>query len=133
MKVKGILSMITALVITLSIAGCNNTVTEDGKVVDVPIEKIEWSVDQGIVDGERQVMLSYTNSSAYTITSFDISFKEKDGLEKSAIDTFYSDIQKSLELDDGDMSQLKDKAISMHTESNHVVTPGSSTSKSYCY
>lgn len=135
MKLKNILASVIAIATALSVAGCSENGLDigGGNGVDIPIEKIEWSMEQGVVDGKRHLLLSYTNNTGYTITSFDLSFKEKEGLEAEKINSFYSDIQKSLELDDDEVAQLRDKAVSMHTESNHVVAPGSSASESYCY
>ena len=35
-------------------------------------------IDRGIVDGDRYVILDYTNNTKYTLTDFEITFKEKD-------------------------------------------------------
>ena len=43
----------------------------------IKIDDIAWNVDQGIVDGEKYVLLDYTNNSKYTVTDFEMTFKEK--------------------------------------------------------
>ena len=43
----------------------------------INIKDIAWNVDEGIADGERCVLLDYTNNTNYTITDFELTFKEK--------------------------------------------------------
>lgn len=43
----------------------------------IKIDDIAWNVDQGIVDGEKYVLLDYTNNSKYTVTDFEMTFKRK--------------------------------------------------------
>lgn len=43
----------------------------------ISMDDIVWEVDEGIIDGERLVLLNYTNNTPYTIAGFEITFKEK--------------------------------------------------------
>ena len=51
----------------------NNSSAKD----NIKIEDISWNVDEGIVDGERYILLSYINNTKYTIAGFEIQFTEK--------------------------------------------------------
>ena len=99
----------------------------------VNIEDIAWTVDEGVVDGERYVLLNYTNSSNYTLTNFEITFKEKNGVTEKEKVKFYSDIQKKLEASDDDMEEFKNRSISMHAKTDRVVNPSESVSNVNCY
>lgn len=99
----------------------------------IDIEDISWNVDEGIVDGERYILLNYTNNTRYTITGFEITFKEKTNVTEEEKATFYSDIQQKFEASDEDMENLKNQPISMHAETDKVVNPGESASNINCY
>lgn len=62
-------SLLIVMLLSL-LAGCgSNPSKSDGKIDtesksnDLKIEDIDWSVDEGILDGDRYVMLSYSNNS----------------------------------------------------------------------
>ena len=135
-----VLSMATCFV------GCGNSETTDkpgsseetekpgsGVVTEINIEDIAWSVDEGIVDGDRYVLLNYTNNTQYTLTNFEITFKEKAGITEEEKAEFYSDIQKKFEASNEDMEDLKGRPISMHAETDRVVNPSESASNVNCY
>lgn len=97
------------------------------------IEEIEWNVDEGIVDGDRKVVMSLTNNSDYSLTGVDISFTEKDGITDDEKDAFYSDIKEKLDASDDDMEQLKDREISMHAKTERVIPTGESVASADMY
>ncbi len=97
------------------------------------IEEIEWNVDEGIVDGERKVGMSLTNNSNYTLTGFDISFTEKDGITDEEKEAFYSDIKEKLNASDDDVEQLKGREISMHAKTERVIPAGESVANADLY
>lgn len=136
-KIFGILAVILSLV--MSLAGCSNggkSRKPDGSSAiqeKINIEDISWSVAEGIVDGERYVLLNYTNNTDYTITSFEITFKEKSDITEEEKSKFYSDIQKKFEASDEEMEELKGQVISMHSESGKITNPGESVSNANCY
>lgn len=127
-----ILSMVVCFVGCSSSETTNNpgssTINEK-----INIENIVWNVDEGIVDGDRYVLLNYTNNTPYTLTNFEITFKEKAGVTEEEKMNFYSDIQKKFETSDKDMKELKNRPISMHAETDRVVNPSESVSNVNCY
>lgn len=137
-KVK--LFAILAVVLSMSVcfAGCGSSETTNdtgsstakGKI---NIEDISWKVDEGIVDGECYVLLNYTNNTQYTLTNFELTFKEKAGITEEEKENFYSDIQEKFEASDEDMEDIKSQPISMHAETDRVVNPGESVSNINCY
>ena len=106
----------------------SNTIKEK-----INIEDIAWNVDEGIVDGERYVLLTYTNNTQYTLTNFEITFKEKAGVAEEEKTKFYADIQKKFEASDDDMEDIKSRPISMHAETDRVVNTSESISNVNCY
>ena len=100
---------------------------------DIKIEDIDWKVSQGIIDNQRYVLLSYTNNSKFTVSDFEITFKEKEDVTEEQKTKFYSDVAKEFGFSDKDMDELKDKEISMHSTSDEVVDPGKSVKNVYCY
>ncbi len=127
-----ILSMIVCFV------GCDNSNTSNntgnGSVKEkINIKDITWNVDEGIVDGDRYILLNYTNNTQYTITNFELTFKEKASITEEEKVKFYSDIQEIFETSDEDMEYLKNRPISMHAETDRVVSPNESVSNINCY
>lgn len=143
-KLVGLFGIILVIsMITSYFSGCetgeaeNNSKGNNSK--DLPIEDIAWSVDEGVIDGERYVMLSYTNNSKYTISNIEISFKEKDKLTDEQKTKYFEDIKKIAEVDESDpddvsdFQELKSREISMSVESNQVCRPGESVSNQKCH
>lgn len=135
---KDVYHFAVILSMTGCLAGCGSgeTANNPGSRAikeKINIKDIAWNVDEGIVGGERYVLLSYTNDTQCTITNFEIIFNEKAGITEEEKSDFYSDIQKKFELSDEDMDDLKSRSISMHAETDRVVKPGESISNVNCY
>lgn len=128
-----ILAVILSMVVCFT--GCGNIETNPttGNGEKINITGISWNVDEGIVDGDRYVLLNYTNNTQYTITSLEITFKEKTDITEEEKETFYSDIQQKFEVGDEDMEAIKSRPISMHAGTDRVVNPGESVSNINCY
>ena len=132
-------SIFTAILcVATSLAGCGNNgtiSTPSGSTIksNMNIEDIDWKVDEGIVDGDRFVLLSYTNNTPYTITSFELTFKEKSTVSEEERESFFSDIQQNLNVSDEDIEEVKNRQITMHTHTERVVEPGESISNVNCY
>lgn len=97
------------------------------------IDSIEWSVDEGVVDGERYVLLDYTNNSDYTISGLEMTFREKSGISQEDKDLFYKEVQDKFSFSDDDIATLKSKEISMHGDSDKIVEPGATNKNVNCY
>lgn len=146
-RVKTFTILAVAFSIGVCLTGCGSSETgtfsgsnETSNIIDsstvkekINMEDISWNVDEGIVDGDRYVLLDYTNNTQYTITNFALTFKEKAGITEEEKASFYSDIQQNFELSDEEMEELKNEPISMHTETDRVVNPNESVSNIYCY
>lgn len=90
-------------------------------------------MDQGIVDGEKYVLLDYTNNSKYTVTDFEMTFKEKGSVTEEDKENFYNEIKDKFSMSDDDISELKQRDISMHAETEKIVEPGESAKNINCY
>lgn len=99
----------------------------------INIDDIVWEVDEGIIDGDRFILLNYTNNTPYTIASLDITFKEKSDITVEEKEAFYLDIQEDLSAQDDEMEQLKGQPISMHTESKIVCNAGETVANVKCF
>ena len=99
----------------------------------IDIQDIDWAVDEGIVDGERYILMSYTNNSPYLIKEVEIQFREKADLTQEQKAQFYTEIRTNFEMDDEDIAELKSREISMHTGTERIISPGESISNVYCY
>lgn len=105
MKIMKKLFMMCILgLMVFGIAGCennNNTISADADIQNsetvsdgknqenatrsssfsakdaIKIEDIEWSVAEGIIDGERFISFNYTNNSQYTIMDVEMEFRQK--------------------------------------------------------
>lgn len=99
----------------------------------IDIKDIAWDVDEGIVDGKRCVLLNYTNNSSYTITGFEITFKEKSDIMEEDKQTFYSDIQEMFEASDEEIEELKEYPISMYAKTAKIIDSGESATNVNCH
>lgn len=138
MKIIHFIKNITlAFILAFGMLACSHTesdsVNDQPKTSDINIEDITWNVDEGILDGDRYVLMSYTNNSPYVIASFEISFTEKESMTEEEKNNFYSNIQENFELSNEDMDTLKKQKISIHTECEMMTEPGQSVSNVYCY
>lgn len=138
MRVKRFTILAVILSMAICFAGCGSNETTNNHGINaakekIDIEDISWNVDEGIVDGDRYVLLNYTNNTQYTLTNFEITFKEKTGITEEEKASFYSDIQQNFEASDEDMEELKSRPISMHAETDRVVNPSESASNINCY
>lgn len=99
----------------------------------IKIDDIAWNVDQGIVDGEKYVLLDYTNNSKYTVTDFEMTFKEKGSVTEEDKENFYNEIKDKFSMSDDDIPELKQRDISMHAETEKIVEPRESAKNINCY
>lgn len=137
-KVKIFTILAVILSMAVGFAGCGSSKTTNNPSSNtakekINIEDISWNVDEGIVDGDRYVLLNYTNNTQYTITNFELTFTEKTGVTEEEKVKFYSDIQEKFEASDEDMEDIKSRLISMHAETDRVVNPSESASNINCY
>lgn len=135
-KIFTIFAVILSVVVCFAGCGSNEKTDKPSSSAikeKINIEDIAWNVDEGIVDGDRYVLLNYTNNTQYTLTNFEITFKEKTGVTEEEKLNFYSDIQKKFEASDEDMEDIKSRPISMHAETDRVVNPSESISNANCY
>ena len=92
-KVKIFAAFVVIFSMIMCFAGCGSNETNSGATKGkINIEDIAWNIDEGIVDGDRYVLLSYTNNTEYTITDFKITFKEKAGITEEEKSDFCADI-----------------------------------------
>lgn len=94
---------------------------------------IDWTVEQGIRDGERYVFLSFTNNSNYTLTDLEFAFTEKPEITEEEKTTYFNDLMASLELEADAASELQARPISMSAHSEQIVEPGESVANVNCY
>lgn len=120
---KKIFIVIMSLLVSLTGCGSSKTTSSSPKE-KINIKDIAWNVDEGIVDGERCVLLDYTNNTNYTITSFELTFKEKKNITEEEKSKLYSEVKESCGLTD----EYKNSSISMYTDSNQVVNKKESIS-----
>lgn len=102
------------VLVAFSLIGCgnNNSSTHDGaatatkdaasistqvqsspseEVVEehpIKIEDIDWSVEEGVIDGNRVIAFNYTNNSQYTIKDLEIKFVLKEGTTAEQLAVF---------------------------------------------
>lgn len=141
MNKNNIIITVMALVLcfTMCLVGCNNSVSPEkteapkAEKSGIDISDIDWNVDEGVIDGERYVLLNYINNTQYTITSFKLKFKERSGITEEEKTNFYTDIQKKLKATDSDMDSLKNKPIAIRAETERIVEPHESVSNVNCY
>ena len=142
---KSYFALLLSIFLVVSLCACNSDKDEktsmknsqDGQNSQqsnsIKIENIDWSIDEGIIDGERHALLHYTNNSKYTISGFELTFKEKQGITDEKKDQFFTEIKKKFEFTDEEIAELKKEGISMHANTEKVVNPNESVKNAYCF
>lgn len=135
--------LLVILIIPTCITGCGSD-SKAGKSKEksethaLKIEDIEWNVNEGIVDGERFVLLDYTNNSKYTLVGFELQFRQKDKITDEEKAKFFEDIKERFDINENDpddmedFKELKKREISMHAESERVAKIGETVSAINC-
>ncbi len=132
----------------VSLGGCgtsNNSVASSENISEnsgkhstskeeyLKMDDLSWNVEEGVVDGERYVLMKYINNSEYTICGYEMTFREKSGISQEEKEQFYTDVQEQFSLSDDDITTLKTQDISMHGGSDKVVNPGETNKNINCY
>lgn len=125
-KVKIFAAFVVIFSMIMCFAGCGNDKISNNPSSNsikkrINIEDIAWNIDEGIVDGDRYDLLSYTNNTEYTITDFKITFKEKSGITEEEKSSFCADIQSIFEASDEDTEEVRNRPISMHAEATEFL------------
>lgn len=143
---KKVMAGIMALAVAAALAGCGGGTpsTGEGPVSSatpaatqtpemISMDDIPWSVEEGIVDGDRYMLVSYTNQSPFVITEFSLQFTQKDTVTEEQKTAFLDELQQNFEFDDALMDTLRDDPIAMHTDTPKIVEPGQTMAQDYCY
>ncbi len=135
-KMMAVFAVVLGMIV--GFAGCGNggDTNPSGNGVfkqKIDIKDIDWHVDEGVVNGDRYVLLNFTNNTPYTIVGFEMTFKEKAGITEEEKNNYYSELQKIFERSDEEMEEFKSRSISAHTLSARVVNPGETASNINCY
>ena len=122
------------------LAGCHSAGTDqkqkDNKKSDsetVKIEDIDWNVGEGIIDGDRHIVMNYVNNSKLDIVYFGLDYTEKEEITEEEKQKFYSDIEKKFNLSDDDMIKIKEETIGMNTSVERLVKEGDEVSNVPCH
>lgn len=143
---KKVMAGITALAMAAALAGCGGGAPSTGEepassaapaATQTPemisMDDIPWSVEEGIVDGDRYMLVSYTNQSPFVITEFSLQFTQKDTVTEEQKTAFLDELQQNFEFDDALMDMFRDDPIAMHTDTTKIVEPGQTMAQDYCY
>lgn len=146
MKLMTMLCMVLFLVGSFTGCGSENgsgegsqkTGSSDG--TSIKIEDLDWTVDEGIVDGERYVLLSVTNNSEYTVAGLNITFQEKAGITDDERKGYYESFMaaaKAITDDETELKEIeekiKEREISLYAETDCVADPGESVRNIHCF
>lgn len=100
------LSFLMAVLLAFTATACGgsdpepsatNTTTTTAPAVEtaIKIEDIAWQLTTEKDGKDTYLAVSYQNNSAYTLTSFKMKFKEKEGLTKEQRDAYWTALEKS--------------------------------------
>jgi len=99
----------------------------------VKIEDIDWSVDEGIVDGDRFVLMEYTNNSPLSLMGFKIEFTEQAGITDEQKEPIYEEIKSLMELSDEDLEEIKATPLAAYADSECFVKSGDTIKNANLY
>lgn len=117
-----------------SATGSNSSAQQSG----VNIEDLAWSVEEGIDNEDRCVLMSLTNNSNKTIVEFNLNFAHKADVTEEQVESFFSDIQSITKSSDETMSNVREMSdeqggVLMYANNKVVLEPGESVSGTRCY
>ena len=127
--------MILHFCILLGMCGCssNGAGTLPGGNKRPDVKDIAWKVEEGIQEGERQVVFSYVNHSDYIITGITLTFVEKEGISEQEKQDYALDLQEAYDFSEDETKELQQRQITMHTESEDIVEPQQSSARARLY
>lgn len=56
----------------------NQSESKGGEKDSIKVDEIDWSVEDGIIDGNRRVVFNYTNNSDYLVCGIKMEFRQRD-------------------------------------------------------
>lgn len=140
---KRIIGAVCATVIVITLAACGGSPVQGGSQPSeapqqvagavpgeddsIKIEEIDWAVEESVIDGERELALSYTNNSSFTILELRIEFYQREDVtdeDRSAFDEAYADSDWSPDVDASELYIVGDN--------QHFVTQGESAEPIAC-
>ena len=144
---KSFFALFLSIFLIVSLCACNNDKNENTSIkntqndqnsqqsdsIEIGNIDIDWNIDEGIIEGERQALLHYTNNSEYTISGFELTFKEQQGITDEKKEKFLTDIKEKLEFSDEEIAELKKEDISIHAKTEKLVEPGESVKIASCF
>lgn len=96
------LSLVAALLLTLTACGETGqassdptTTTAPAVTPDIVIEDIDWELTTDKDGEDTYLAITYTNHSAYTLSSFKMKFKEKEDLTEEQRDAYWAALEES--------------------------------------
>lgn len=116
------------IVISAGLCGCKEkgddkvTVKEDkfDATKAFSIDDIDWSVEETIVNGDREVTLNYTNNTKYTILEIELDYVMKEDVSNDELAVF-DDVKEELNWTDDDVKNLY-----MYSNNRKCAEPGES-------
>ena len=123
---KKTIAILLVLCLCIGLCACSKTVETQSKKSDISLKDISWNVNSGILDGERYVLLNYTNNTEYAIIYFKLNFRERLNLTSEEMKAFYADIKELWDYSDKEMTDLRKETISMWSSEEYYVAPGES-------
>lgn len=87
---KKIVLVLFSSVLMMSAFGCQKkeVIPGDDNSNPVHIENIDYKIKESEVEGQKGLVLSYTNHTKYTMTDVEIVYKQKEGLKQSDLSLF---------------------------------------------
>lgn len=110
------------------LSGCAGADTGSSEAIEkdksISMQDIDWSVEEGIVDGERSALLRFTNNTAYTIAGMEIAFTQKADVTDEQKTEFLDDLKEKFDFfTEEEIAELEQREISMHAQSDRIVKP----------
>ena len=129
---KKYIALMLALVLLFCV-GCGK------KTGDIPMEKLQWYLNEGQLDDGDYVFVNFGNNSQYTFTSVQLNFEIREDVDAHKVTEIYIAIQESQGFTDQFMQEYKrnlednGKRLSMQARIDQPLTPGQEAREIKCY
>ncbi|MBR2459714.1 MAG: hypothetical protein IKB34_00575, partial [Clostridia bacterium] len=105
MKRTGVVCLLAVIVLLLPLMGCgSDTMQEGSDEKPFSFGDINWEIGEGVISGERYLVMDCVNNSDRTVIGVGIQFREKAGLTDEEKNEFWQQIKIAWCLDEEDLA-----------------------------
>ncbi|MBW3088229.1 hypothetical protein KIH77_05725 [Bifidobacterium sp. 82T24] len=92
-------------------AGGDSAKSTTAAVKKIDLSKIKYSVESTPIDGMRQLAMSYTNDTGFTVVSVELAYRQKSDATEEQRTAAFAELRRNLDMDDEGYALVKDQPL----------------------